>query len=659
MADVAQQHGVAGISFQLAKGMTFLTLRPWMQQRLRPVRAKPWRKGPYLRLRRLGRLPRPLGRKRGREAVDAEPAVIEAAPAREVVAEMVLVQRPKKRALLILSEGEDEGDVPAVIAKTAVEVPDAEEVRDAEEAVQEEADAVDTAEGQAEEEDEEEEAEEDVEMPEVDEGPTVEETVVELSDGEIIAERPAQTVLAEVLSASIAVPTPTAPASAASVPFIPRRPGGIRIGSPPRPSVPLSSVVASVPPASLSQEPVVVTAPVVAEGPNGGAPSPLLVSSGEAASLDDLESLFASLHEEGDSSALAPLDEDYKAVLERLREFLFCDAHQMTTAEAFAEFRACLDEAMAMGLLDSAQLDELQVRLAEGEEMLGRCAEASMRMTEGCLLEQELAAIKKQVQPTMARLKENDLVVRRENEELAQVEAQIAELQARRSLILQRRNGAAAAGAELKSSARKILKAAAEKKKALAEGKLIRAKWQADINSGDIAWRRITCLVWGMFSEGMKVYLWPSLLMYGMSKIPWGSDHAKSCAPPVGMVQPYLMPPAFSGPRGRRTRVASSWSDDPERLALGQRRKFGRDADMLLLNRPNQIGDRFPSTLVMIPRSRCPSLDGLGWLWCALGRFAEPRGILGGPGPTLRPRHGMGRASFSWGRWAEGLLASA
>ncbi|CAL9001599.1 unnamed protein product [Prunus brigantina] len=31
-ADVAQQHGVAGISFQLAKGMTFLTLRPWMRR---------------------------------------------------------------------------------------------------------------------------------------------------------------------------------------------------------------------------------------------------------------------------------------------------------------------------------------------------------------------------------------------------------------------------------------------------------------------------------------------------------------------------------------------------------------------------------------------------------------------------------------------------
>ncbi|CAL8988824.1 unnamed protein product, partial [Prunus brigantina] len=54
---------------------------------------------------------------------------------------------------------------------------------------------------------------------------------------------------------------------------------------------------------------------------------------------------------------------------------------------------------------------------------------------------------------------------------------------------------------ELKSSAKQILKGAAEKKKALAERLLIRVKWQADINSGDIAWRKITCLIWGMFSE--------------------------------------------------------------------------------------------------------------------------------------------------------------
>ncbi|PQQ08552.1 uncharacterized protein Pyn_10757 [Prunus yedoensis var. nudiflora] len=88
----------------------------------------------------------------------------------------------------------------------------------------------------------------------------------------------------------------------------------------------------------------------------------------EPASFEDLVELYASLHEEGGRLALtAPLDDDSKATI--------------------GEFRLCLDTAMALGLLDLAQLDELQVRLAEGEEMINRYAEAGIRMTEGCLLE--------------------------------------------------------------------------------------------------------------------------------------------------------------------------------------------------------------------------------------------------------------------------------
>ncbi|PQQ20350.1 uncharacterized protein Pyn_37115 [Prunus yedoensis var. nudiflora] len=138
------------------------------------------------------------------------------------------------------------------------------------------------------------------------------------------------------------------------------------------------------------------------------------------------------------SASVTPLDEDSKAAIERLHNFLHMGVHHMTNADTFAEFRSCLDTAMALGLLDSAQLDELQVRLAEGKEMISRYAKARMRLTEGCSLEQEPATIKQQAQPVMAQLKENDLVVQRENEELEQVEAQIAELQARRELIFER-----------------------------------------------------------------------------------------------------------------------------------------------------------------------------------------------------------------------------
>ncbi|CAL9025564.1 unnamed protein product [Prunus brigantina] len=199
---------------------------------------------------------------------------------------------------------------------------------------------------------------------------------------------------------------------------------------------PTASVSMSMPQPPLSQESTVMTELAVTETSNKTSIVPPAAE--EPATSDDLAELYASLHEEGCSSISAPLDEDSRAAAERLREFLFLGVHEMTTAEAFMEFRSCLDMVMAL-----------------------------------------------------------------ESEELAQVEVQIAELQARRDLILQRRDGAVVVGTELKSSARQILKAATEKKRALAKRNLIRARWQADIDGGDIAWRRITCLIWGMFTEGI------------------------------------------------------------------------------------------------------------------------------------------------------------
>ncbi|CAL2255597.1 unnamed protein product [Prunus armeniaca] len=155
------------------------------------------------------------------------------------------------------------------------------------------------------------------------------------------------------------------------------------------------AVVEAIATDALSPPPVsstILTELVVAE-----APSALSAVEGTT-SFDDLEELYGSLHEEGGSSASAPLDEDSRAVIQKLREYLFLGVHQMTMLEAFMEFRSCLDTAMALGLLDSAQVDELQTRLAEGEEMIGRYAEANLRMTEGCSLEQELSVIKDQVQ---------------------------------------------------------------------------------------------------------------------------------------------------------------------------------------------------------------------------------------------------------------------
>ncbi|CAL8089047.1 unnamed protein product [Prunus armeniaca] len=225
------------------------------------------------------------------------------------------------------------------------------------------------------------------------EAPAAEEAAEDISDDEVSAMGLPQAASVEVSSAASAECTLVVTAPTKPPPSAPLRPRGIVFRSPPRSSLPLSTIAVSLAPASLSQDSTVVTELAVVEAAATGAPSLQPVSS---AALTELVVVDVP----GAPSAV-----------------------EMTSAEAFLEFRSCLDTAMAMGLLDSAQLDELQARLAKGEEMIGRYVEVHMRMTEECSLEQELLAKKELVQPTMASLKENDLVVQRENEELTQVEA--------------------------------------------------------------------------------------------------------------------------------------------------------------------------------------------------------------------------------------------
>ncbi|CAL2230066.1 unnamed protein product [Prunus armeniaca] len=161
-ANVSQSNGVAWISFQLQKGMTFLTLRPWKRRNVFDEDGRVWYedfisasgvKGRRPQPRFLGRVPRlwattvvgarrtlahrtvpspPLvlssiflsfvanfilsleapGHKRSREAAITETAAVEAVPVGSAAAEVEVPELPRKRVLLILSEGEDEEEVP-------------------------------------------------------------------------------------------------------------------------------------------------------------------------------------------------------------------------------------------------------------------------------------------------------------------------------------------------------------------------------------------------------------------------------------------------------------------------------------------------------------------------------------------------------------------
>ncbi|CAL2259933.1 unnamed protein product [Prunus armeniaca] len=112
----------------------------------------------------------------------------------------------------------------------------------------------------------------------------------------------------------------------------------------------------------------------------------------------------------------------------------------------------------------------------------------------------------------------------------------------------------------------------------------------------------------------------------------------------------------------------------PSRAALGKRRRFGRDAYVSLLERPNcteggilmetttllmvKWSDRSDRVVVTKFRSRRLGQDGRGRLRRVLGRISGPWDTWGCSAPMIRPKHGVGRASFFLGRWVQDLPAS-
>ncbi|CAL8163143.1 unnamed protein product [Prunus armeniaca] len=145
------------------------------------------------------------GRKRDREASSTEAAAVEAAPAESVAVETAVLERSRKRVLLVLSEDEDEEEVPPVIGKAV-----AEEVTAAEVAVEGAAIA------------------KVAEMPDAEaavaEVPATEEAAVDMPDDEVLVVEPTRATLVEVPSAASAVPTLAVTASVEPLPSAPRRP---------------------------------------------------------------------------------------------------------------------------------------------------------------------------------------------------------------------------------------------------------------------------------------------------------------------------------------------------------------------------------------------------------------------------------------------------
>ncbi|CAL2255294.1 unnamed protein product [Prunus armeniaca] len=209
----------------------------------------------------------------------------------------------------------------------------------------------------------------------------------------------------------------------------------------------------------------------------------------------------------------------------------------------------------------------------------------------------------------------------------------------------------------------------------------------------------------------MEMCSWPNLLTRDVPKTPWGTSRAKSWALRAGTARYSLASSTISGLSRPRSCAGSLWSEGPDgvtptglevaagpvvhysvaqstgsfeqgvqslrpsRAALGKRRRFGRDAYVSLLEWPNcteggilmetttlvmvKRSDRSDRVVVTKLRSRRLGQDGRGRLRRVLGQISRPRDTWGCSAPMIRPKHGVGNASFFLGRWVQDLPSSA
>ncbi|CAL8089050.1 unnamed protein product [Prunus armeniaca] len=208
----------------------------------------------------------------------------------------------------------------------------------------------------------------------------------------------------------------------------------------------------------------------------------------------------------------------------------------------------------------------------------------------------------------------------------------------------------------------------------------------------------------------MEMCPWPNLLTRDVPKTPWGTSRAKSWSLRAGTARYSLASSTTSRLSRPRSCAGSLWSESPEgvtptglevaagptvhysvaqsagsfeqgvqplrpsRAALGKHRRFGRDA-YVSLERPNRTeggiltetttlvmvkqSDRSDRVVVTKLRSRRLGKDERGRLRRVRGRISGPRDTWGCSAPMIRPKHGVGRASFFLGRWVQDLPASA
>ncbi|KAL6285625.1 hypothetical protein ACE6H2_010015 [Prunus campanulata] len=202
-------------------------------------------------------------------------------------------------------------------------------------------------------------------------------------------------------------------------------------------------------------------------------------------SSDEIGALYSSFNEDtGNSFSVASLDQEVVKTLKELIDFLLLGVTRIAEGPNFQNFTNCIDKAASYGLLNTAMLDELQNRL--GTRALPTYLQAHVRMAEERKLKVSL-----EEKQSAAQAKKD----------LGELDTQIAQLQARRAVVVEKQNAMKSEITADKATTKALLQDYFDTQKVVATLKLEQWQLMSCLDEGDVAWKRITSLLWIMLNK--------------------------------------------------------------------------------------------------------------------------------------------------------------
>lgn len=186
-----------------------------------------------------------------------------------------------------------------------------------------------------------------------------------------------------------------------------------------------------------------------------------------------------------------------------LKRFLSVGIAHIADGAMFTEFKKCVDRATFHGLLNTEMLDEFHRRLDLGATAIPLFSYAQTQLAEAEDYSTFMEHARAATEPIMVEAQTKKKVAAQTQKKLADLDAQIAELQRMRSALAERYEAEKALALTAKEAGKKILQEYNEKQKAVMKVRLAQGRLRALMDDGDAAWKRITGLMWTMINEGI------------------------------------------------------------------------------------------------------------------------------------------------------------